>query len=297
VSENWYEEKNEPYCTGNKQGLFNQRRYNMARLSYPSDLSDKEWSFVEPLLPVRQSPKGRAVRHERREILNAIFWITIFWITAAGCAWRMLAHDFPAWKTVYHYFRLWRKDGTWQRIHDEIRTQVRLLEGHEAEASTGAIDSQSVKAVALRGDHGMDDVHKQTRGINRHLLVDTLGFLIAMTVTNALVQDRDGAKLLFAKILNACKRLKIVWADGGYRSALLQWVKERFEWILEIVLRPDNLKGFVLLPKCWIVERTNAWLGHSCRLNRQHEVLHQTHEAFVYIAMTRIMLRRLNKAN
>jgi putative transposase len=263
----------------------------MARLSYPSDLSDKEWSFVEPLLPVRQSPKGRTVTHERREILNAIFWIT-----AAGCAWRMLAHDFPAWKTVYHYFRLWRKDGTWQRIHDAIRTQVRLSEGREAEASAGAIDSQSVKAVALRGDHGVD-VHKQTRGIKRHLLVDTLGFLIAMTVTNASVQDRDGAKLLFAKILNACKRLKIVWADGGYRGALRQWVKERFEWTLEIVLRPDNLKGFVLLPKRWIVERTNAWLGHSRRLNRQYEVLHQTHEAFVYIAMTRIMLRRLNKAS
>lgn len=131
--------------------------------------------------------------------------------------------------------------------------------------------------------------------MKRHLLVDTLGFIIALTVTTASVQDRDGAKLLCAKIQGLCKGLAIVWADGGYRGELVQWVKERFTWALEIVLRPDNVKGFVLLPKRWVVERTNAWLGHSRRLNRQYEVLHQTHEAFVYIAMTRIMLRRIHK--
>lgn len=262
----------------------------MARKSYQSDICDQEWSYIEPLLPARRSSKGRAITHQRREILNAIFWMT-----AAGCAWRMLAHDFPAWQTVYHYFRLWRKDGTWKRIHDEIYTQTRRAEGRDDQASAGLIDSQSVKAVALRGEHGVD-VFKQTRGIKRHLLVDTLGFVIALTVTTASVQDRDGAKVLFAKIQNACKRLKIVWADGGYRGELLEWVKERFEWTLEIVVRPDNLKGFTLLPKRWIVERTNAWLGHYRRLNRQYEVLHQSHEAFAYLAMTRIMLRRLDKA-
>jgi putative transposase len=262
----------------------------MARKSYPSDLSDTEWTLIEPLLPARESSKGRKITHERREILNAIFWMT-----AAGCAWRMLAHDFPAWKTVYHYFRHWRKDGSWQRIHDVIYAQARIAEGREAEASAAAIDSQSVKAVALRGEHGVD-VFKQTRGIKRHLLVDTLGFIIALTVTNASVQDRDGAKILFAKLRDGCKRLAIVWADGGYRGELITWVKERFTWALEIVMRPDNLKGFVLLPKRWIVERTNAWLGHSRRLNRQYEVLHETHEAFVYLAMIRIMLRRLDKA-
>jgi len=150
------------------------------------------------------------------------------------------------------------------------------------------------KAVALRGEHGVD-VFKQTRRIKRQLLVDTLGLLIALTVTTASVQDRDGAKLLFATIQNACQCLTSVWADGAYSGQLLHWVKERFHWMLEIIRRPDKHKGFVLLQHRWIVERTNAWLGYSRRLNDQYEVLQHTHEAFVYLAMTRIMLRRLDK--
>ena len=136
----------------------------------------------------------------------------------------MLAHDFPAWHTVYHYFRLWRKNGVWQHIHDEIYTKARQAEGREREASAAAIDSQSVKAVALRGEHGVD-VFKQTRGIKRHLLVDTLGFVIALAVTNAAISDRDGAALVFSKIVGICQRLTIIWADGGYRGNLLHWVK------------------------------------------------------------------------
>jgi putative transposase len=261
----------------------------MARQAYPSDLSDTEWSLIECFFPASSLPRGRKALHDKREIVNAVYWMT-----ATGAAWRMMAHDLPHWKTVYHYFRLWRITGLWKKIHDHIRAQTRIAEGRDAEASAGSVDSQSVKAVALRGDHGVD-VFKQTRGIKRHLLVDTLGFLIAVVITNASVQDRDGAKLLFATILDSCKRLRRVWADGGYRGALLEWVKERFQWTLEIVMRPDESKGFVLLAKRWVVERTNAWLGHSRRLNRQYEVLHQTHEAFVYTAMTRLMLRRLAK--
>lgn len=136
----------------------------MARKAYQTDLSDKEWLLIEPLLPIRQSAKGRKYTHDRREILNALFWIT-----AAGCAWRMLAHDFPAWQTARHYFRLWRKNGIGQRIHDDIYTKARQAEGRKPETSAAALDSQSVKAVALRGDHGVD-VFKQTRGIKRHCL-------------------------------------------------------------------------------------------------------------------------------
>lgn len=186
--------------------------------------------------------------------------------------------------------------GIWQHIHDEIYTKARQAEGREPKASAAAIDSQSVKAVALRGEHGVD-VFKQTRGIKRHLLVDSLDFIIALAVTNASVPRREGAALLFSKIVGICQRLTIIWADGGYRGKLLDWVKEHFSWTLEIVLRSDKSKGFVVLPKRWIVERTNAWLGQSRRLNRQYEVLHQTYEVFVYIAMTRLILRRLDKAD
>jgi putative transposase len=122
----------------------------MTRKSYQSDLSQAEWLAIQPLLPVPKTQVGRKRLHEQREILNAIFWIT-----AAGCAWRMLAHDFPAWQTVYHYFRLWRKNGLWKKIHDQIRHHVRVAEAREPEASAAYIDSQSVKAVGLRGEHGV----------------------------------------------------------------------------------------------------------------------------------------------
>jgi len=258
------------------------------RQPYPTDLSDVEWQRIQPYLPAPKSG-GRPRVHTLREILNAIFYIV-----RSGCTWRMLPHDLPPWKTVYHYFRLWRKDGTWERINSALRVEVRVAAGREPEPSAAVIDSQSVKTTETPDVRGYD-AGKKVNGRKRHLLVDTLGLVLMVVVHAANIQDRDGARLLLEKARGRFPRLRLIWADGGYTGKLVDWVKTLCLWVLEIVKRSDDVKGFQVLPHRWVVERTFGWLGRYRRLSKDYEGLPESSEAMIYIAMIHLMVRRLGR--
>ena len=219
-------------------------------------------------------------------VINAIFYVVV-----GGVQWRMLPHDYPKWQSVYYYFRQWRDDGTWQRIHDTLRAYLRGRYGRHKHPTAGCL--HALRAIA--GVRGYDS-GKNVNGRKRHLLVDTLGLVLRVVVTSAAVQDRDGARLLLEQLPGFCKKLRLIWVDGGYRGQLLDWVVSRFRFRLQLVLRSDDQKGFVVLPRRWVVERTFAWLYHHRRLVNDYECLPASSEAFIYIAMTRIMVRRFATA-
>jgi putative transposase len=205
--------------------------------------------------------------------------------------------QYPKWKSIYHYFRTWRDDGTWQRIHDRVRADLRRKMGRDKQASAACMDSQSVKTTQVPGVRGYD-TNKRVMGRKRHVVTDTLGLLMAVAVTKASVSDPRGARLVLGRLcgLGTGKRLRRIWVDGIYRGSLMEWVKQHFRFVLEPVLRSDDVKdvkGFVVLPRRWVIERTFAWLSYSRRLSRDYEVLPKSSEAMIYISMTRLMLRRL----
>ncbi len=257
--------------------------------TYPTDLNDTQWSKIRPYLPV-EAKTGRPRKHGWRMILNGIFYLL-----QSGCSWRMLPQELPPWKTVYHYFRLWQRDGTWERLNCLLREKVRLRFGKKRQASAFILDSQSVKTSEGGLECGFD-AGKKVTGRKRHTLVDTLGLVLKVIVTAGQVQDRDGAKILLNSICteeNLVKRLELIWADGSYRGELIAWVKDTFGWKLEIVEKAKDHSGFQVLPKRWIVERTFAWLVRQRRLARDYERLPETSASFIYVAMIRLMLHRL----
>jgi putative transposase len=222
-----------------------------------------------------------------RRVVNAILYVL-----KTGCQWRQLPHEFPAWSAVYYYFYRWSGNGIWERLHHMLRSRLRERCGRHKHPTAGCLDSQSVKCSAVSGQRGFD-AGKKVNGRKRHILVDTLGLLLTVVVTVASVQDRDGARLLLRRLPGSCKKLKKVWVDGGYSGRLVDWVVEQFKFCLAVVLRPKETRKFVLLPRRWVVERTFSWLNHSRRLSKSYERLMRTDETWVYIAMIRIMLRRL----
>ena len=256
---------------------------------YPTDLTDSQWLIIQDLIPPAK-PGGRPRSLDMRLAVNAILYIV-----GGGIQWRMLPKEYPKWQSVYYNFAMWRDDGTWQRIHDTLRAQVRRHAGRHKHPTAGCLDSQSVKTTAVPGVRGYDK-GKQVNGRKRHLLVDTLGLLMVIVVTVASVQDRDGARLLLARLNGACKKLRLIWVDGGYRGRLLDWAAEHCRIRLQVVLRLGGQKGFVVLPRRWVVERTFAWLNHHRRLSKDYERLVSTSEAMVHIAMIRLMLRRLARS-
>lgn len=196
-----------------------------------------------------------------RQVINAIFYVIV-----GGIQWRLLPKEYPNRKSVYHYFRLWRKTGVWQRIHDTLRARVRRQAGRHKQPMAGCLNSQSVKSTAVPDVRGYDKA-KNVTGRKRHLLVDTADLLMAVVVTPASTQKRDGAIQLFRQLTGACKKLRRIWVDGGYRGPILAaWVAQHCRFVLHCVLRPSHQKGFAVLPRRWVVERTFAWLNHHRRL-------------------------------
>lgn len=259
----------------------------MRQQRYPSDLTDLEWQVLKPFF--EEAPcRGRKRHWPIRQVLNAIFYLL-----RSGCAWRYLPENFPPWGTVFYHFARWRRRGFWFRVHEALRKAVRQRAQRHPDPSAGMIDSQSVKGAAEANPYSGFDGNKSVKGRKRHLLVDTLGLLLCVTVTPANAGDRFGGKACLAGKEPFLPRLEKIWADGGYTGdEFIGWCKER-GWLLEIV--PRTAPGFEVLPKRWIVERTLAWLTKYRRLVKDYERLVQTSEAFIYTAMIHLMVRRLGR--
>lgn len=259
------------------------------RKAYATDLSDEQWAFVEPLIPPGKLG-GRRREVDMRAVLN-----TILYLNRTGCQWDMLPHDLLPKSTVYDYFAAWREDGTWQRIVDALREQVRTVAGREATPSAASIDSQTVKATEQGGEHGYDG-GKKINGRKRHILVDTMGLLLAVLVTTAALDDGTAAPLVVGRLdPKDYPRFKKLWGDNKYHNLnFRQWLAlHRPGWELEVKRREPGLKGFAVLPKRWVVERTFGWLGRYRRHSRDYERRTDSSESMIRISSLNLMLRRL----
>ena len=285
---------------------------------YPTDLSDDEWRCISPHLP-EPAGWGRPRLHGLRAILDAVFYVL-----KSGCPWRLLPKDFPPWKTVYDWFRRWRLDGTWERLNAELRELLRVRLGRDPHPSAAVVDSQSVKTTGVGGSERGFDPAKKMDGRKRHLLVDTEGLVLEARVHSARVPDQDGIRLLLEPVRGRFARLSHLWVDAGYQGRGKRWAEEVMGLSVEVVRKPPKPapekvvelwaaewakeskdvdwqklmppRGFRVLPRRWVVERTFAWICHNRRMAKDYERLCATGEAFVYAAMTRLMVRRLARA-
>ncbi len=261
-----------------------------ARKGYTTDLSDTEWAILEPLMQKAlnsEELRGRPLELPLREIVDAIRYVL-----RNGVQWRDLPCDLPAWQSAYYHFAKWRGMGVWKKLNKKLRKRLRKQAGREKHPSVGLVDSQAVKGSVHVGN-GYDG-GKKVNGRKRHLLVDTRGLLLTVVVTKANVSDQAGLKQLLAAISGKLSRLELIKADEGYRGEhLADWIFTTYQRLLEIVERPAGVKGFVVQPQRWVVERTLAWIGNYRRLSKDYEVLTETSETFIYMAMVDLMTKRL----
>jgi putative transposase len=259
----------------------------MRTQSYPSDITDAQWALIEPHLPVY--PGGRPRKTDLRDVVDAVFYLL-----RTGCQWRYLPKDFPPKSTVWRYFDEWRHNGTLDIIHDLLRTKVRTAQKPYAPRTTASVDSQSVDTTSGGEQRGRDNA-KNVEGRKRHLVVDSMGLLLAVLVTAADVDDAQAAAEVFARLEDQpMSRVTRMFGDNKYHNyALYQWVDEHERWKLVIVRRPEGAEGWVKLPIRWTVERTFAWLGRCRRLSKDRERSVRSSEAFIKLAMIQLMLNRL----
>jgi transposase len=259
----------------------------MRTQSYPSDITDEQWALIRPHLPVY--PGGRPRTTDLRDVVDAIFYVL-----RTGCQWRYLPKDFPPKSTVWRYFDEWRHNGAFEVIHDLLRRKVRAAEKPYSPRTSASVDSQSVDTTSGGEQRGRDNA-KNVDGRKRHIVVDSMGLLLAVLVTAAHVDDAKAAAELFTRLDGQpMSRVERMYADSKYHNfALYEWVETKARWDLEIVRRPKGAEGWVRLPIRWTVERTFAWLGQCRRLTKDRERSVMSSEAFVRLAMIHLMLNRL----
>jgi transposase len=259
---------------------------------YETSLSDGQWSVIAPLLPA-PNPRhgGRPLKYDRRLVLD-----TILYVLRTGCAWRHVPHDLVPWDAAYRWFQAWSADGTWRRVHDALRDRVREREGRDRQPTAAVLDSQSARS-AEGGEAIGYDAGKRVRGRKRHLLVDTSGLLLRAVVHSASVQDRAGARLVLHRLHEQLPYLGLIWIDGGYvnvvDAGLIDWAQREEQVELVVVPRNADVRGFQVLPRRWVVERTFGWLARCRRLARDYERKTAHAEAMIDVAMIRLMAARL----
>lgn len=257
----------------------------MQKNYYPCNLTEKQWSLIENIIEPNNKRKRK---HALRDIFNAILYVV-----KAGCQWRMLPADFAPWNTVYFYYRKWKFEGVIEQIHEFLRSLVRKKAGRDESPSLGIIDSRSVKTSRQSAQERGYDGGKKIKGRKQHIIVDTLGLLLAVVVHSATTHDSRAAFSVIESLKYRFSLLKTIIADGGYRGELAEKIKNAFGWTLQVVLRSDTTKKFEVLPKRWIVERTLSWFEGFRRLSKDYEVLTETSEHMIMLAMIKIMLNKI----